>query len=398
MKTNIKAFRRAHSSAQIVNSIDDLLIEIFLRLPIKSLVRFKLVSKRWHSLVTDQQFCLMRSNTNPNPAVGLFLLSPTDSISYDYVSLSINKSGNPPFRKLDFDDEPRGVRILQSCNGLLLCCSNSARECNKRYYVYNPTTKKFSTLPKLNGVGGISKRMCGMSLAFDPAKSPHYNVVCVRRLQSDSGEYRYQFAVYSSEKGPWRKWGDPYTAEVGFEKGVYWNGAIHWISNGTANSCYFDLERRALEIMPMPPIPDEWDWRRKSYFGESCGHLHYVEFFGAQIKFDVHEMKMDHSEWFVKYRVDLSRVVDAYPEMIRDYFDPTDWYYYAFTIFNLVRGEREEDSFLALHIPGKVVRYNLVCKTFETMHEFEFEGGESEGSLRFPNAIGFQYIESLCCV
>ncbi|EYU35218.1 hypothetical protein MIMGU_mgv1a024654mg [Erythranthe guttata] len=243
MKTNIKAFRRAHSSAQIVNSIDDLLIDIFLRLPIKSLVRFKLVSKRWHSLVTDPQFCLMRSNTNPNPAVGLFLLSPTDSISYDYVSLSINKSGNPPFRKLDFDDEPRGVRILQSCNGLLLCCSNSARDCNKRYYVYNPTTKNFSTLPKLNGVGGISKRMCGMNLAFDPAKSPHYKVVCVRRLRSDSGEYRYQFAVYSSEKGPWRKWGDPYTAGVVFETGVYWNGAIHWISNGTTDSCYFDLER-----------------------------------------------------------------------------------------------------------------------------------------------------------
>ncbi|KAL7147681.1 hypothetical protein ABFS83_06G123700 [Erythranthe nasuta] len=397
MKTNIKAFRRAHSSAQIVNSIDDLLIEIFLRLPIKSLVRFKLVSKRWHFLVNEPRFCLMR-NDNPNPAVGLFLLSPTVNLSYDYVPLSINKSSNPPFRKLDFDDEPRGVRILQSCNGLLLCCSNLARECNKRYYVYNPTTTNFSTLPKLNGVGGISKRMCGMSLAFDPAKSPHYKVVCVRRLQSDSGEYRYQFAVYSSEKGPWREWGDPYTAEVGFERGMYWNGAIHWINNGTANSCYFDLERRALEIMPMPPVPEEWDWRSNSYFGESCGHLHYVELFGAQIKFDVHEMKTDHSEWFVKYRVDLSCVVGAYPEMICDNFDPMDWFYYAFTIFTLVRGEEEEDSFLALQIPGKVVRYNLVRKTFETMHEFEFEGGASEGSLRFPSTIGFQYIESLCCV
>ncbi|EYU31304.1 hypothetical protein MIMGU_mgv1a019213mg, partial [Erythranthe guttata] len=271
-------------------------------------------------------------------------------------------NNNIDVKHTGFFDESRGVRILQSCNGLFLCCSNSASDCNKRYYVYNPTTKNFSTLPKISGVGGISRRMCGMNLAFDPAKSPHYRAVCVGRLQLDSGDYRYQFAVYSSEKGPWRKWGDPFMAEVGFEKGVYWNRAIHWISNGTANSCYFNLERQVLKIMPMPPIPDEWDWRSNSYIGESCGHLHYVEFFGAQIQFDGYEMKMDHSEWFVKYRVDLSRVVDVYPEMIRDYFDPMDWYYYAFTIFTL--------------IPGKVVRYNLICKTFETMHEFE--GGESE--------------------
>ncbi|KAL0382273.1 UNVERIFIED_CONTAM: F-box protein [Sesamum calycinum] len=148
--------------------------------------------------------------------------------------------------------------------------------------------------------------------------------------------------------------------------------------------------------MPMPPIPDGWDWRSNYYFGESCDHLHYIEIYGPQIQFNVYEMKRDYSAWFVKYQVDLSPVVAANPRMIRDNFEPTDWYYYALSVFGLVRGEQEEDSFLILQIPGKAIRYNIVWKTFEIVHEFE--EAEVDDSLRFPGVHGFQYIESLCCV
>ncbi|KAK6121901.1 hypothetical protein DH2020_044356 [Rehmannia glutinosa] len=180
MKIKIKVSRtaaEAQSSAQIVASIDDLLTEILLRLPMKTLTR-----------------------------------------------------------KLD----PSGIGIVQSCNGLLLCSNFRARVHNRRYYVYNPTTNKFSTLPKIDEGGGISVRIHGMSLAFDPAKSPHYKVVCVRQLGLDSGQYEYQFEVYSSETGPWRKCGEPFTTEVNFENGVYWNGAIHWVNNGIGDSLYFN--------------------------------------------------------------------------------------------------------------------------------------------------------------
>ncbi|KAK6117848.1 hypothetical protein DH2020_048411 [Rehmannia glutinosa] len=302
------------------------------------------------------------------------------------------KSKNPPFRKLD----PSGIGIVQSCNGLLLCSNFRARLHNRKYYVYNPTTNKFSTLPKIDEGGGNSVRIHGMSLAFDPAKSPHYKVVCVRQLGLDSGEYEYQFEVYSSETGPWRKCGEPFTTQVNFENGVYWNGAIHWVNNGIGDSLYFNTDDQNLRIMPMPPIPDGWDWRSNYYFGESCDHLHYIEIIGPQIQFNVYEMRRDYSEWFIKYKVDLMPVVAMYPGMIRNNFDPTDWYYYAFSIFSLVRGEKDEDSFLVLQIPGKAIRYNLVYQTFEMIHEFA--GAEVEGSLRFPSTNGFQYIESLCCV
>ncbi|KAK6117894.1 hypothetical protein DH2020_048362 [Rehmannia glutinosa] len=294
MKIKIKVSRtagEAQSSAQIVASIDDLLTEIFLRLPMKTLTRFKLVSKHWHSLITNPTFCLLR-NPNLNPAVGLFLHCSNFRVnpSIEYVPFSVTKSKNPPFRKLKFIKDPSGIRIVQSCNGLLLCSNFRARVHNRRYYVYNPTTNKFSTLPKIDEGGGISARIHGMSLAFDPAKS-----LTTKLFVSDNWDW-IRFEVYSSETGPWRKCGYPFTAQVNFENGVYWNGAIHWINNGIGDSLYFNIDDQNLRIMPMPPIPDGWDWRSNYYFGESCDHLHYIEIISPQIQFNVYEMRRDYSE------------------------------------------------------------------------------------------------------
>ncbi|KAK6117839.1 hypothetical protein DH2020_048421 [Rehmannia glutinosa] len=400
MRTKIKASRttdEVQSSAQIVASIDDLLKEILLRLPIKSLIRFKLVSKEWHSLITNPRFCRLR-NPNPNPAAGLFLhcLSYRARPWIEYVPFSGIKSGNPPLRKLKFFKDPKGIRIVHSCNGLLLCSSFQARDNNRTYYVHNPTTNKFSALPKPAVGGGISAKIDGMSLAFDPTKSPYYKVVCVRRLGLHMvGGNLYQFEVYSSETGSWIKCGEPFTTQVNFEDGIYWNGAIHWTNNGTGrDSLYFNIDNQMLGVMPIPPIG--WDCINNYYFGESFDHLHYIKIVGPELHFDVYEMRRDYSEWFIKYNVDLSPVVSAYPEIIRNYIRPTSSCYYACSIFSLVRGEKEEDSFLVLQIPGIAIRYNLVYRTFETI--CEFAGVVAPGGLRFRGTDGFQYIESLSCV
>ncbi|KAK6121904.1 hypothetical protein DH2020_044354 [Rehmannia glutinosa] len=309
--------------------------------------------------------------------------------------------------KLEFNKRPSDIRIICSCNGLLLC--STTRDCNnlaRRYYVYNPTSNKFSTLPKLDGEEDwISSQICGMNLAFDPAKSPHYKVVCIR-----SWRYMYQLEVYSSETGgPWRKCGEPFKAQVIFQTGVYWNGAIHWIMNGFRNSLhfwdsrdslYFNVDDEILRVMPLLPLPDASNWKSNYRFWESCDHLHYIiDIIRSSISFNVYEMRQDYSEWFIKYRVDLSPVVAAFPEMIRS--NPINFYMDwrnrpIYALCSLVRGEKDEDSFLVLNIEGKAIRYNIVYQTFETI--FEFVGAEVEGRERFLGRIGYQYIESLCGV
>ena len=118
-----------------------------------------------------------------------------------------------------------------------------------------------------------------------------------------------------------------------------------------------------------------------------------------QAEFDVYEMKRDYSEWFVKYKVDLRGVVASYPEMIQLKYDAEDVDVYVISFFSVIRGEKEEDSFFVFHIPGRVVRYDLACQAFRTIHVFR--DGEDEvrnRCLRYRETNDIQYIQSLSCV
>ncbi|KAG8381565.1 hypothetical protein BUALT_Bualt06G0134800 [Buddleja alternifolia] len=380
--------------AEIVASIEHLLAKILSLLPLRSLLRFKSVSKHWLSLITNPIFTHLR-NPNPNPPVALFLpIAKRQSFDFEFIPFRAEQSINPPFTRLDFTEDPSGIKIIQSCNGLLLCCSIS--EPNRRFYVCNPTAKAFRELPK-PGIK-VSNSICGMSLAFNPVESRYYNVVCVWSLGVEDRTNNAQFTigVYSSRTDSWRLRGEGFTALVNFERGVFWNGAINWMGVGNGESLYFDVERHVFDKMPMLPLPYGWNSRSNYYFDESCDHLHFVEMRCPTIDFNVYEMKRDYSEWFVKYKVDLRPVVAANRDMILGRINPIGWYTFVFSVLAVVRGEREEDSFLVLQTPSRSIRYNLVCKTFENLHEFE--GNMVNGSLKYPSINGFQYIESLCCV
>ncbi|KAK6117856.1 hypothetical protein DH2020_048398 [Rehmannia glutinosa] len=358
------------SSAEIVASIDDLLTEIFVRLPLNSLIHFKSVSKHWDSLISNLGIYHFR-NPKPNPAIGLIFqcLNATD---HPHV-LFFNKS----IRKLNFTKDfcPRGITILNSCYGLLVCHSNKRRGI---YYIFNPTTNKYSTIPQLDGGHWIQDSVCGMILAFDPSKSPHYKVVCVLGLGDVMGQYKFE--VYSSKTSSWRKYGEPFTAEVNFQNGVYWNGSIHWISfSKTGKSFYLnpDDDARMPKVMPTPPRQDMIS-TDKYYFGESCDHLHFI----GRIKtwkeiINVYEMMRDYSEWFVKYTVDLS---------FNSYYIG-----HSFPICTLVRGKKDDDTFLILRTMRKILQYNLACGTFEIIDELD----DVERHVKFRAEFSFQYIECL---
>ncbi|KAK4489395.1 hypothetical protein RD792_005204 [Penstemon davidsonii] len=233
-------------SAETVASIEDLLTEILLRLPVKSLLNFKSVSKQWHSVITNPNFCHLRScwKTKP-PAIGLFIHSGDFSFNESLTTFHFLSRGPGEWK----------------------------------YYVCIPTTKHTFRIPQLDET--IVK---GMGLAFDPAKSPHYHVVCVHEC-TKNGDLLFRIHIYSSKTGSWKICGNPFSSPLISAPAVHWN----------------------------------WTKRFIYYFGESCDHLHFIVACQYEIRFDVYEMKRDYSEWFVKYKVDLSQVVAAYPEMIRDY-------------------------------------------------------------------------------
>ncbi|KAI9124708.1 hypothetical protein K1719_004630 [Acacia pycnantha] len=305
--SNSDADRYRVLSAEIIGENEDLLIEILIRVPAKSLIRFKCVSKRWLSIISQPEFCRRHALHHPSSKVsGIFLRHTPGGTQSDFQFLSLNSnySVSPP-TSLHFPSDANAIKILQSCNGLLLCSSLGKFGTPRKYSVYNPTTRQFSVLPQSYPLVRQSIAIFGVNLAFDPTRSPYYTVVCVRATVESC--YFYQIMIYSSESdtGNWRLSGSPFNApyDMAFGDGVYWNGAIHWISPKDP-SLNFDLTQECLGRMPdLPHVGGSY------YLVAACGHLNLIQICGprsAQIQ--VSQMERDYSKWSLKYQVDLAEL------------------------------------------------------------------------------------------
>nr|POE97406.1 f-box protein [Quercus suber] len=338
----------------------DVMIEILRRLPLKSLLRSRCVCKWWNHLISEPLFISNYTLCNPQHQVSGFymqtflFLSMNPELRFIPCTDQIDAAPSP---SLSFIEDENGVCINHSCNGLLLCSSfRCCLEEERKYYICKPTTRQYKPLPRpaCNTVNGIS-------IAFDPKRSPHYKVICI--CGHDLLAKHCQIKIYNSYEGcSWRDSGNPFVVldEFLFNRGVFWKGALHWVGKGKF-SPGFDVERELLFTTPMPPILEGWAERRLGYFGESGGHLYLIEIYGPQTTvFDVMEMSGDYSSWFVKYHVDLSGLAAQYPSMIR--YNVQDIHRFVFSVLHLVHrnvGENEEEAILVLHIPGKLIPYNL---------------------------------------
>ncbi|XP_058208265.1 F-box protein At5g07610-like [Rhododendron vialii] len=200
--------------------------------------------------------------------------------------------------------------------------------------------------------------------------------------------------MYSSETGSWKTSGVPFAAKykTQYDAGVYWNGAVNWFNCwGIGDSVYYNVDDERSGNIPLPPIPEGNDWynRQFRHYWESRGHLHLVEVYDQTHRVDVQELERDYSGWFLKFCVDLDAVGI-----------PRDPQFCHFSILCVVRMERDEESLLVLHVPGKILRYffgdgtlNKICDV-AIPPRFRSWGG-IESRLTYPWCRSFQYNESL---
>ena len=161
----------------------DILIQIFEKLPVESLLRFKCVSKVWYNMIEDQEFVdgfrvrahnhgtnlLVRKsrfqkNTDEENNTGV-------NHSQVYTFFLVDSEGKSV--PLAFPDILRetSFRLHQPVEGLL-CCNN---------IIWNPTTRKFIDLPPRNQMPDawkISEKMGttrGEFLVYDGKKKEFYN-------------------------------------------------------------------------------------------------------------------------------------------------------------------------------------------------------------------------------
>ncbi|XP_073101243.1 F-box protein At5g07610-like [Elaeis guineensis] len=346
--------------------------QILSRLPAKSVVRFKSVCKQWLALASDPVFLAAHTRCSPLTVSGLLI---QDSFRGNLFSFSVDGGASPvlPDPSLSSLDHRFGdggpLHVLQSCNGLLLC-TKPGQMLSKSHILLNPTTMQYRQIP--NPPTDLYSNKYQFMLAFDPSTSLQYRIACLSsNITLPSFDPTTHVEIYSSDTSAWELSRETVPGGSISQKGVYWNGALHWITEN-AFVVSFDVEQ---QVVKTTWLPSGDRGGTLLYFGESRGHLHLIETGDGKdssyvdwMHFQVFEMGKDNASWSLLHIVDLCQVWDVY-----GYMYPTpcfenalgissDWSFRAAPVF-FARGGRGEDDMVYLISPEKIVCCNLADRT-----------------------------------
>ncbi|KAB2623276.1 F-box protein [Pyrus ussuriensis x Pyrus communis] len=236
---------------------DDVTVQIFCKLPIKTLVECNRTCKSWRCLLSDPQF-----------TEDLFSRTP-DCLLFNELNHPKSKGQFLRFSKIIYPNVKANVReysVVGSCNGFL-CYRESLMYPSMKevhcFYLSNPVTGESLTLPT---PAEPAKRDC-LGFGFSPV-SNLYKVVRIMRPFEGSCDVM----VLKVGSGIWRKTGESIYSFHG-NCGVYLNGFLYWIaqsrnrdrpflsaygipvslSAGAPFLCAFDVERECFQQLPLPP-------------------------------------------------------------------------------------------------------------------------------------------------
>ncbi|XVF37949.1 hypothetical protein REPUB_Repub20aG0055300 [Reevesia pubescens] len=264
---------------------DDIVMEILLRLPVKSLCRFKCVCKFWcNGLISDSQYFvklqLNQSIKANRLTYALYARSHFPRrLELDYESLvSRSHNANPTendslcglkirVRDKIIDLTGRQMRVWGSCNGLLcfvavpkiLVLANVSTRETKTIFYCDDTKSRIRVTVEDEG------RLRG-GFGYDASKDD-YKVV---KIHSSS----QTVDVYSLKKDHWSFCGN-FPKEIATirgrgDAGVHLNGTIHWLARPEINIegskqkhawiIAFDLTKEEFFDIPTPIVLNDIVW------------------------------------------------------------------------------------------------------------------------------------------
>ncbi|KAL6605774.1 hypothetical protein ACP70R_041427 [Stipagrostis hirtigluma subsp. patula] len=231
---------------------DEVLVEILSRLPVRSVCRFKCVSRSWRCLISDPE----HRKKLPQTLAGFFYKSWNFERCPSSAHHFTNVSGKgAPFIYPSFSYLPvpsSDVLPLDCRNGLLLCCCFLPGPHDRdglrsfHYAVCNPATEKWVTVQ-----GG--NRYNSAYLCFDPAVSSHFHVV---EYVVGEDEYVTGVEIYSSRTGAWSHKEAEWTDDVllygrDSARSVFLDGFLYTVMV-TYLIVAVDMEGNAWKTIPTP--------------------------------------------------------------------------------------------------------------------------------------------------
>ncbi|XP_062162172.1 F-box/kelch-repeat protein At3g06240-like [Alnus glutinosa] len=225
---------------------NEVIAKILSRLPVKSVIRFRCVSKTWCSLISRPHFIathLSRALYNPQNSSNLVFhhfdyrlkkdLSP--AIRIHLLSLDSRKQERSLITERldhDFTRDPSdfiGSRCIHDC--MKVIGSSNGLFCLTRgfdsYFLCNPCIQKAISIPHPNmGLWGLATQPHGFGYC---PKTDDYKVV---RVVDVKGTTHSLVDIYTLRTGAWRSFsapGLPYNFSESNSGGtIFINGTVHW--------------------------------------------------------------------------------------------------------------------------------------------------------------------------
>ncbi|CAA0842507.1 F-box/kelch-repeat protein [Striga hermonthica] len=256
--------------------------DILLRLPVKSLLCFKSVSKDWHSLISSPDFVKAHLRMNREEKLmyssrvtthlNLYTCSINSLIEGDLI---VNPWTDPIHSLITFDSLPvrpnTKINFVGSCDGLV--CLSLDRN---TVAVVNPATRVSRILPASGSSSFYYKPefyALSYSFGYDEAHDD-YKVLELVTFTNEAFGYKTRFKIYSTRANSWRKLSD-WEGKYGyfgpgvclngsihhgyFRPGVFLNGSIHWPVEVRGKWVILTFDLSTDTFLQSEPLPENLD-------------------------------------------------------------------------------------------------------------------------------------------
>ena len=243
---------------QLPNIPDEIvLLHVLSRIPVKSLLRFRRVCKRWCGWISDPQFKFSSERRR------ILVLSKLEKKfrQSDYIPFIDEEDGSVernchPWRKEDLPASGRGpllFRLLGSCNGFLLVSLGSS------VFLWNPSTRVSVEVLKYKSLALRYDDRVMSALCYD-SSTDDYKVVIGLMDETIRGWYvchaETPVKFCSLRKKRWAEVDFRYTLTSGSNYGPVVNGNQHWLSEREdryeKTVIYFDGGCDKFSEVPLP--------------------------------------------------------------------------------------------------------------------------------------------------
>ena len=244
----------------------DIVLNILANLPVKSVLRFRCVSKTWDSSITTPSFISTHFNLSNNNSNLAYLINFASTTTFDSTIPSFSAGYDPTFNRISEYPIPSSFfpshysYPADSCNGLVCFTNHKNLPTNAgAIYLWNPSIRKLKRLPGFNQTQYL--RFC-TGFAYQ-SNTNDYKVVKISQMRGSETEAE----VYTLSSNSWRR------VEISLANTVlgmppnnrtatFVSGALHWLGNDCeAETLYmilsFDVNNDKFGEIALPHVQQQ---------------------------------------------------------------------------------------------------------------------------------------------